>query len=151
MTCAFEQSRGNMIASGGLDNLCSIYILSQPSVVRASRELAAHDGYLSCCRFVDDSSILTSSGDSTCILWDIERGETKQHFIEHGGDALSLSISPTNQNVFVSGSCDATAKVMSNFAVRLGFTSDHVPQIFALNGRDMLGVGCTPGQMRYDL
>ena len=26
------------------------------------RELAAHDGYLSCCRFVDENSIITSSG-----------------------------------------------------------------------------------------
>jgi guanine nucleotide-binding protein G(I)/G(S)/G(T) subunit beta-1 len=25
MTCAFEQSKGNFVACGGLDNLCSIY------------------------------------------------------------------------------------------------------------------------------
>ena len=28
-----------------------------------SRELPGHTGYLSCCRFLDDSQILTSSGD----------------------------------------------------------------------------------------
>lgn len=41
------------MACGGLDNLCSIYELGQSTVMRATRELAAHDGYLSCCRFVN--------------------------------------------------------------------------------------------------
>lgn len=64
------------MACGGLDNLCSIYELGQSTVMRATRELAAHDGYLSCCRFVNQESILTSSGDSTCIIWDVEMGVT---------------------------------------------------------------------------
>lgn len=75
MTCAFEQSRGGMVACGGLDNLCSIYQLNQPQVLRSFRELAAHDGYLSCCRFIAENQILTSSGDQTCMLWDIEMGQ----------------------------------------------------------------------------
>ena len=33
--------------------------------VRVSRELPGHTGYLSCCRFVDDNQIVTSSGDMT--------------------------------------------------------------------------------------
>lgn len=71
MTCCFEQSAGNMVACGGLDNLCSIYQLGSPNAqnMRASHELTAHDGYLSCCRFLDERNILTSSGDSTCIYW----------------------------------------------------------------------------------
>jgi hypothetical protein len=31
--------------------------------VRVSRELPGHTGYLSCCRFLDDNQIVTSSGD----------------------------------------------------------------------------------------
>ncbi|CAM9293897.1 unnamed protein product [Chrysoparadoxa australica] len=112
MTCAYEPTQGNFVACGGLDNLCSIYQLGQPQVMRASRELAAHDGYLSCCRFVDQDSILTSSGDSTCIFWDVEMGVTKSHFTDHGGDVMSVSILPSvDKNVFVSGSCDSLAKV----------------------------------------
>jgi len=112
MTCAYEPTQMQMVACGGLDNLCSIYTLGQPQVMRATRELAAHDGYLSCCRFIDSASILTSSGDSTCIFWDIERGEPKMHFTDHGGDVMSVSILPEkNPNIFVSGSCDSTAKV----------------------------------------
>jgi len=112
MTCAFEQSKGGLVACGGLDNLCTIYQLNQPSVTRSYRELAAHDGYLSCCRFISDSQILTSSGDQTCMLWDVELGQAKTTFADHEGDVMSLSILPSvDPNMFVSGSCDSMAKV----------------------------------------
>ncbi|OMJ11505.1 Guanine nucleotide-binding protein subunit beta, partial [Smittium culicis] len=65
---------------------------------------------LSCCRFLSDKSIITSSGDMTCLLWDIEAGVKTAEFAGHSGDVMSISISP-NKNVFVSGACDATAKL----------------------------------------
>jgi len=111
MTCAYEPTQGRFVACGGLDNLCSIYQLGNPQVMRATKELAAHDGYLSCCRFIDEQSILTSSGDSTCIYWDVERCEPKVNFNDHGGDVMSVSVNPQNPHQFVSGSCDSTAKV----------------------------------------
>lgn len=112
MTCAFEDKENEMVACGGLDNLCSIYNLNQPQVLRASMELSGHDGYLSCCRFVGPQRILTSSGDSTCRFWDVERGEALHTFSDHGGDVMSVAVSPTEGgNLFVSGSCDSTAKV----------------------------------------
>lgn len=112
MTCAFEQTNNSLVACGGLDNLCSIYKLTQQQVSRSYRELAAHDGYLSCCRFISDQQILTSSGDSTCILWDVETGTAKTTFVDHEGDVMSLDVQPNcDPNLFVSGSCDALAKV----------------------------------------
>jgi len=112
MTCAFEQSKGNLVACGGLDNLCSIYQLNQQTVVRSYKELAAHDGYLSCCRFIGENSIVTSSGDSTCILWDVESGQAKKTFTDHEGDVMCVSVLPdVDPNIFVSGSCDSFAKV----------------------------------------
>jgi len=112
MTCAFEQSKNMFVACGGLDNMCSIYKLDRPQVMRTHCELAAHDGYLSCCRFVQESHILTSSGDSTCMYWDIEQGTPLQTFKDHEGDVMSVSILPgVDPNTFVSGSCDTTAKV----------------------------------------
>jgi len=111
MTCAFEQTKGNLVACGGLDNICSVYQVQQNEPTRAAKELVSHDGYLSCCRFIDESHIATSSGDSTCIYWDIEKGEVIKTFSDHRGDVMSLSISPSNSNVFVSGSVDTTAKV----------------------------------------
>lgn len=75
MTCAYAPS-GNYVACGGLDNMCSIYSLkTREGNVRVSRELSGHTGYLSCCRFLDDSQIVTSSGDMTCALWDVETGQ----------------------------------------------------------------------------
>ena len=44
MTCAFEPTVQRLVACGGLDNLCSIYTLGQPQVMRATKELQAHDG-----------------------------------------------------------------------------------------------------------
>ncbi|GFH49660.1 hypothetical protein CTEN210_06136 [Chaetoceros tenuissimus] len=114
MTCAFEQTKGNLVASGGLDNICSIYDISSSEAgvsARAVQELSAHDGYLSCCRFIDEKHLLTSSGDSTCINWDVETGEVLQTFSDHKGDVMSLSISPIDPNIFVTGSVDTTGRI----------------------------------------
>lgn len=78
--------------------------------MRVARELAAHTGYISCCRFLSDREILTSSGDVSCLLWDIEAGMKKVEFLDHTGDVMSLSVFP-EKNIFVSGACDFSAKV----------------------------------------
>uniref|UniRef100_A0A6A7G5S5 Guanine nucleotide-binding protein, beta subunit n=2 Tax=Hirondellea gigas TaxID=1518452 RepID=A0A6A7G5S5_9CRUS len=118
MTCAYSPS-GKFVACGGLDNLCSVYPLASATGSSAvndspnmlpSAELANHEGYLSCCRFIDDDEILTSSGDSTCILWDVETKNPKVIFDSHASDVMSVSLGDKGA-VFVSGSCDSTAKV----------------------------------------
>lgn len=89
MTCAYSPS-GNFVACGGLDNICSIYNLNSKdgSNVKGARELSAHSGYLSCCRFLNDRQIVTSSGDMTCMLWDIEAGVRVVEFSDHTGDVM---------------------------------------------------------------
>jgi len=111
MTCAYSPSSG-FVACGGLDNICSVYNLRSREVpIRVCRELNSHTGYLSCCRFLNDRQIVTSSGDMTCILWDIEAGAKLTEFSDHNGDVMSVSINPNDKNTFVSGACDATAKL----------------------------------------
>ena len=111
MTCAYSPS-GNYVACGGLDNICSIFNLSaREGPTRVARELSGHSGYLSCCRFISDKRILTSSGDMTCVLWDLETGSKVHEFADHLGDVMSLSINPLDHNQFVSGACDAFAKL----------------------------------------
>jgi guanine nucleotide-binding protein G(I)/G(S)/G(T) subunit beta-1 len=117
MTCAYSQT-GQYVACGGLDNMCSIYKLPGSSEAgtatnKTSAELAHHEGYLSCCRFVgnNDSEVLTSSGDSTCILWDVASHAPKTIFTDHTGDVMSVSLDEKDSNLFVSGSCDSTAKL----------------------------------------
>jgi len=111
MTCSYAPS-GDYVACGGLDNMCTIYPTADMAGNDSSleAELRQHEGYLSACRFIDDTQILTSSGDSTCILWDIEKQTVKKTFDSHSSDVMSVSISPDKQ-IFVSGSCDTTAKV----------------------------------------
>lgn len=126
MTCAYSPS-GTYVACGGLgmfnyfsnnkfffqDNICSVYNIQQPSQsnqIKVYRELSAHTGYLSCCRFLTDRHILTSSGDMTCILWDVEIGQAVQKFTEHTGDVMTVSVAP-DHNTFLSGGCDAHVKM----------------------------------------
>jgi len=110
MTCAYAPN-GGFVACGGLDNVCTVFNLrSREQPIRYYRELNFHTGYVSCCRFVNDRQILTSSGDATCILWDIENQTRLQQFTDHLQDVMSLSIAP-DKNSFISGSCDRTAKL----------------------------------------
>jgi len=155
MTCAYAPS-GNYVACGGLDNICSIYNLkTKEGAVKVARELSAHAGYLSCCRFISDRQILTSSGDMSCMLWDIDAGIKTMEFDDHTGDVMSLSLSP-DKNVFVSGACDATAKVWDIRSGRCvqtftGHESDINAVQFFPNG-DAVGTGSDDAACRlFDL
>jgi len=110
MTCAYAPS-GTFVACGGLDNICSVYNLrSRDPPGKTFRELNAHTGYISCCRFLSDRQMLTSSGDTSCILWDIDTKTKVMEFTGHTADVMSLSIGQ-DKNTFVTGSCDKTAKL----------------------------------------
>uniref|UniRef100_A0A674PQQ8 Guanine nucleotide binding protein (G protein), beta polypeptide 3a n=1 Tax=Takifugu rubripes TaxID=31033 RepID=A0A674PQQ8_TAKRU len=98
MTCAYAPS-GNLVACGGLDNMCSIYNLkSKDGNVKVMRELAAHTGKRRRCLW------------SFSVLWDIETGTQKTVFAGHQGDCMSLAVSP-DFKFFISGACDYTAKL----------------------------------------
>jgi guanine nucleotide-binding protein G(I)/G(S)/G(T) subunit beta-1 len=117
MSCSYSQT-GQAVACGGLENTCFIYRLREAAQgsqstgevrINPSVELAGHDGYLSACRFIDDTQILTASGDSTCILWNIDRRSQLQTFHGHYGDVMSISVN--DGSTFVSGSVDASVKL----------------------------------------
>ena len=75
------------------------------------RELEKHNKYISCARFIDDTEILSASGDGTCILWDLESREAKSIFEDHTADVMFIDLNTSNKNIFVSCSVDTTAKV----------------------------------------
>ncbi|XP_019165423.1 PREDICTED: guanine nucleotide-binding protein subunit beta-2-like [Ipomoea nil] len=119
MTCAFSPT-GQSVACGGLDSVCSIFNLNLPpdndGNSTVSRTLSGHKGYVSACQYVpnEDAHLITSSGDKTCGLWDITTGLRTSVFggeyqSGHTADVSSVSISASNTNMFVSGSCDTTA------------------------------------------
>jgi guanine nucleotide-binding protein G(I)/G(S)/G(T) subunit beta-1 len=141
MTCGYEQTGDRLVASGGLDNICSIYQLgesSQTSVRRANKELQGHDGYISCCRFVNDRTILTSSGDATCNYWDIDRSVPTVRFIGHAADVMSLAENPENKSIFASVSCDQSLKLWD---IRTG----HCTNTFKGHESDVNSVAYFPG------
>ncbi|KAI8384526.1 guanine nucleotide-binding protein subunit beta [Radiomyces spectabilis] len=142
MTCAYSPS-GNFVASGGLDNVCSIYnLVAKDGPVRPARELLAHTGYISCCRFLDENRILTCSGDMTCLLWDIDAGVKLYEFADHTSDVMSVSLSPTDPNVFISGACDATARLWD-------IRTQKCVQIFAGHESDINSVQFFPNGMAF--
>jgi len=118
MSCSIDQVRAQLVACGGLDNMCSIYRIGEPSNEQSQdpkselvSELMAHDGYISCCRFIGNKNIVTASGDSTVIHWDLDRGEILNTFYDHTGDVMSISLHPSDPNIFVTGSIDCRVKV----------------------------------------
>eukprot|EP01018_Ginkgo_biloba_P002216 Gb_19725 [translate_table: standard] len=121
MTCAFSPS-GQAVACGGLDSVCSIFQLNsqldKDGHLPVSKTLNGHKGYVSCCQYVPDgdTQLITSSGDRTCILWDVTTGQRISIFggefpSGHTADVMSVSISATSPKEFVSGSCDMTARL----------------------------------------
>lgn len=46
-------------------------------------------------------------------LWDIETGQQLTSFLGHTGDVMSLSLCNDGGRTFVSGACDASAKVFN--------------------------------------
>ncbi|KAL3843462.1 hypothetical protein ACJIZ3_000865 [Penstemon smallii] len=92
-----------------------------------SKMLSGHKGYVSSCQYVpdEDTHLITASGDQTCVLWDITTGLRTSVFggeFQSGHTAgvfkvfllllwFSISINGSNSRMFVSGSCDSTARL----------------------------------------
>ncbi|XP_077568546.1 guanine nucleotide-binding protein subunit beta-5b-like isoform X2 [Stigmatopora nigra] len=115
MACAYAPS-GCAVACGGLDNKCCVFPLTlDPSEnpVTKKKVVAMHTNYLSACTFTNsDMQLLTSSGDGTCALWDVESGQMLQSFHGHTADILSLDLAPSETgNTFVTGGCDKKSNV----------------------------------------
>lgn len=122
MTCAMSPS-GKLVASGGLDNICSVYDLKAAeaamsqnpgAIIPPTKSLDAHVGFISGIKFLSDQQLLTSSGDQTSALWDIERGVMVKQFSGHSKDVMGLALLRDNSgyvNNFVTASGDRTARL----------------------------------------
>jgi guanine nucleotide-binding protein G(I)/G(S)/G(T) subunit beta-1 len=66
----------------GLDDIISIFDVSgEDSPSEPTQQLMGHGGYVSCVRFLNDNSVVTSSGDQTCAVWDIESARRVTSFV----------------------------------------------------------------------
>lgn len=112
LTCAMAPS-GLVAAAAGLDNACSLYQVGDHGYDRLDRPravLKGHTAYISQCEFLDDTVVVTASGDTTCATWEVSQGRKIADHIDHLGDVLSVS-STMNRHVFLSASADGYVKV----------------------------------------
>ncbi|XP_038155030.1 guanine nucleotide-binding protein subunit beta-5a-like [Cyprinodon tularosa] len=98
---------------GGRKKLWYPALTKNENLAAKKKSVAMHTNYLSACSFTNsDMQILTSSGDGTCALWDVESGQLLQSFHGHAADVLCLDLAPSETgNTFVSGGCDKKANV----------------------------------------
>jgi len=60
--------------------------------------------------FFDETHIISSSGDSTCIMWDMMKQKPLATFSDHTADVMGVSIWRPRHN-FLTVSCDTTARL----------------------------------------
>lgn len=132
LACAISPS-GNLVASGGLSNNCTIYRISQEN--RTQQKIVSifkgHTCYVSDLEFINNESILTASGDMTCALWDIPKSKRVSEYSDHLGDVLTLSVPPAGttsyDSMFASGGSDGYVylwDIRSPSSVQNFFVSD---------------------------
>lgn len=122
MSCALSSGM-ELAASGGLDNVCTVHRIADvdkindfsrggAGLINSALELEGHTGFVSGIRFFDNNSgILTASGDTTCVLWDLASHQPRQTFRGHNADVMGLDLQPSNpSNCFISVSSDTTAR-----------------------------------------
>ncbi|XP_071545289.1 guanine nucleotide-binding protein subunit beta-2 [Panulirus ornatus] len=112
MSVAFAPS-GNFVASGGMDNQCTVHDLNNrdsTGAAKIARELAGYEGFLSSMRFLDDANLITGSGDMKVLHWDVQAGKKVTEFFGHSGDVATMSLAP-DSSCFVTGSVDRTIKL----------------------------------------
>ena len=130
MTAVFSHS-GSFVACGGMDNMLTIYDLNNRDgngMAKMVREITGYEGFLSSARFPDDDTVVTGkhtrsyqpseinddgsgSGDMKIMQYKVETGEKLLDLQGHNGDVAALSLNPQDQNTFVTGSVDRTARL----------------------------------------
>ncbi|AMD22721.1 HHL049Cp [Eremothecium sinecaudum] len=161
LTCALCPN-GNLAASAGLDNNCTIYRISQQErvVQNIVSIFKGHTCYISDVEFLDDKSIVSASGDMTCALWDITKSKRISEFADHLGDVLSISVPRNNGenegNIFASGGSDGYLYIWdkrSQTSMQSFFVSDSdLTKIKFFKNGDTIAAGSDDGWTRlYDL
>ncbi|QLG74009.1 hypothetical protein HG535_0F05210 [Zygotorulaspora mrakii] len=112
LSCGISPSNA-LVSSAGLNNNCTIYRVSKEHKVQQNvvSIFKGHTGYISDTDFMDNSHVVTASGDMTCAYWDIPKAKRVREYADHLGDVLALSI-PNEQaqqsgnNIFASCGSD---------------------------------------------
>ena len=120
-----KESLPTIIATGGLHNTIELWRLDEGVRIFGPAApltlLTGHVGYISALAFVTHgeggsaggaSQLLSASGDGTCRLWDVTRGQTVLSLLGHQADVTGLRVpSECGGRLACSSSLDGTARV----------------------------------------
>jgi len=157
LTCAFAPG-GRHVACGGLDNALYIYQLNEDESIPGGcvNSFKGHEGSLSRTRFLDDDRVITTSGDRTQIMWNLNSQQNlEQQFFGHSGDVMCLDIGQ-DRATYVTGSLDKTAMLwdIRTAEPQLSFTG-HTSDINAIKyfpNNNAFATGSDDGSVRlYDI
>ena len=160
MGCGFSlfcsDKNYNIIYSCGLDNVVTIYKMDNELKKKTAKiELEKHVGYVSQAKFINENEIVSVSGDGSCILWDIEKGECRNIFNFASDDLTDIAYCDVGNNdiLFAIGCADNNVYLFcySNFAECVGWfkagTDDINSVQFSPNGTKLV-VGSDDGYVR---
>lgn len=115
MTLKFSPNAQH-VACGGLDDILSIFpVKEETGMVDVEPTIyKAHTGYISCLQYINNQTILTSSGDKTIREWDLEKQQKTPSYTYkiHTEDVMSMDLKPNDTNILLTGSVDSFAKII---------------------------------------
>ncbi|XP_068637687.1 uncharacterized protein [Aristolochia californica] len=82
--------------------------LENSAKARVCHWVAHHNAVFDMCWNKDDTQILTTSGDQTIKIWNVESSKCLGALIGHTGSVKSICSHPSNPDLFVSGSRDGS-------------------------------------------
>lgn len=141
--CAMSPSM-HQVVSGGLDNLITVFSLNSPEGTPAqlTQELSGHSGYISSLDYIEETKLLSASGDKTLGLWDMQKGHLISTFTGHTNDVNSVRVCRTNKNIAISVSSDYTCRTWD-------IRTAKCTQLFEGHEQDVNGVDIFPSSQAF--
>eukprot|EP01084_Bolivina_argentea_P031156 57675_1 len=105
------------MASGGLDNCVTVFIKDSNNKYQQHRQLMSHTGYVAHIKFIEngchsENLLLSVSGDSSLILWDIDAATVLLRIDDASGDLTSVDHIYIEDHHIIAFSCiDATVYI----------------------------------------
>ena len=114
-----EAREGKLLAAGGVDT--RVYVMNiNPDVKKGEKvklmkshvEMTGHAGAVTGLCFLDPQFVVSSSDDSTILLWDLERPDRYiVKYNDHQVQVMSLDAFNLDSNIIASGSTDTTVRL----------------------------------------